>query len=375
MKPMLAEFGWARTDFTAAMTLRMTVMVLVIAYAGLLTDRIGARVVLAAGALIIALGTFAVARIESLPQLYGAMAWLGLGQAAINTVAASALVLRQFQHRRNIAVGILNGGDNLLNSGVYYVTAVLLAAWGWRPALASLGAVYLVLAALILWALRPGSGAVAQSSVRRGAVRLRDVPWGDRRLWIVCLAYALIYAFITSVQLHLHAFLTDLGHTPIDAAQILSVLTLVGALGSPLFGWVAERTTARSALIIVVGGLTAMSVVLWTAHDLSAFTAWAIVYGLVNGGVVALLALVVDELFGIAQIGRLLGVIMVFCMVATMAGNNFSAAVFERTGSYHLAWQTYTVLMVLTMLPVLWLRRQAARPLEAVAALSGAADR
>ena len=374
MKPMLAEFGWARTDFTSAMTLRMTVMVLMLAYAGLLTDRIGARVVLAGGALIIALGSFAVARIESLGQLYATMAWLGLGQAAINTVAASALVLRQFQRRRNIAVGILNGGDNLLNSGVYYVTAVLLAAWGWRPTLASLAVVYLILAGLILWALRPGSGAGAQSAEMRGSVRLRDVPWRDRRLWILCLAYALIYAFITSVQLHLHAFLTDLGNTPIDAAQILSTLTLVGALGSPLFGWVAERSTARSALVIVVVGLGAMSVVLWTAHDLRTFTAWAVVYGLVNSGVVALLALVVDELFGVAQIGRLLGVIMVFCMIATMAGNNFSAAVFERSGSYTVAWQTYTVLMVLTVLPVLWLRRQAARPIEAMAALSGAAD-
>ena len=109
--------------------------------------------------------------------------------------------------------------------------------------------------------------------------------------------------------------------------------------------------------------------VLWTAHGLGAFTAWAVVYGLVNGGVVALLALMLDELFGTAQIGRLMGVAMVFCMTATMIGNNFSAAVFERTGSYDFAWQSYTALMVVTLLPVLWLRRQAARPREAVAAL------
>ena len=65
-------------------------------------------------------------------------------------------MVRQFQRRRNLAVGILNGGDNLLNSGVYYLAAVLLGAWGWRPTIGSLGAVYLLLAGLILWALRPG---------------------------------------------------------------------------------------------------------------------------------------------------------------------------------------------------------------------------
>jgi MFS family permease len=374
MKPILAEFGWARTDFTAAMTLRMTVMVLVLAYAGLLTDRIGARLVLATGALIVGIGSLAVSRIESLAALYAAMAWLGLGQAAINTVAASALVVRQFRQHRHLAVGILNGGDNLLNSGLYYVTAVLLAAWGWRPTLASLAVVYVALGGLILWALRPGAGAVSQSSTLRAQVRLRDVPWRDRLLWVLFLTYALIYAFITSVQLHLHAFLTDLGHSPIDAAQILSILTLVGAVGAPLFGWVAERTSARDALGIVVVGLTAMSVVLWTAHDLGTFTVWAVVYGLVNGGVVALLALVVDELYGSTQIGRLLGVTMVFCMIATMAGNNFSAITFERSGSYHFAWQSYTALMLLTLLPVAWLRRQTPRRGVDAETLRAAAD-
>jgi len=362
MKPMLAELGCSRTDFTAAMTLRMSLMVVLLAYAGLLTDRIGARLVLVAGALIIGLGNLAMGRVGSLAQLFAVMAWLGPGQAAIGSVAASALVLRLFTQRRSLAVGILNGGDNLLNSGVYYLAAVLLGAWGWRPTIGSLGALYLLLAGLIFWALRPAAGERGELGAGRGVVRLRDVPWRDRRLWLVCATFALIYAFITSVQLHLHAFLTDLGHSPIDAAQILSTLTLVGAIGAPLAGWLAERTTPRTALAALVVGLAATSVVLWTAHDLAAFGVWAIIYGLVNGGVVALLALVLDELFGAEQIGRLMGVAMVFCMAATMVGNNFSAFVFEHTGSYVPAWRVYTGLMLITLVPVAWLLRQAPLP-------------
>jgi len=364
MKPMLAELGCARTDFTAAMTLRMSLMVVLLAYTGVLTDRIGARRVLAAGAAIIGLGNLAMARVDSLAQLFAVMAWLGPGQAAIGSVAASALVVRLFTRRRSLAVGILNGGDNLLNSGVYYLAAVLLGGWGWRPTIASLGALYLLLAGLIFWALRPTAGERTEWGSGRGVVRLRDVPWRDRRLWLVCATFALIYAFITSVQLHLFAFLTDLGHSPIDAAQILSTLTLIGAVGAPLSGWLAERTTARTALAVLVLGLLATSVVLWTARGLMAFGVWAVVYGLVNGGVVALLVLVLDELFGAEQIGRLMGVAMVFCMVATMLGNNFSAAMFERTGSYVPAWRAYTALMVLTLVPVAWLYRQAGRPVE-----------
>ena len=84
--------------------------------AGLLTDRIGARKVLAAGALVIGLGNLALSRFESLGELRFFMACMGPGQAAVGAVAASALVLRLFRHRRGLAIGILNGGDNLINS-------------------------------------------------------------------------------------------------------------------------------------------------------------------------------------------------------------------------------------------------------------------
>ena len=355
MKPILAELGWQRTDFAAAMTVRMAAMVVVLIFAGLLTDRIGARLVLAAGALIIGVGNVAFSFVHSLPGLYVVMAWLGPGQAAIGSVAASALVLRLFQRRRSLAIGILNGGDNLITSGVYPAAAALLALYGWRATVACLGSAYFVLAALILLVLRGSERSDAEA--RRGPIRLRDVPWGDARLWVVCLTYAGIYAYVTSVQLHLHAFLTDSGHSDAEAAGVLSTLTLVGAAGAPLFGWFAERTSARLALLVVVTCLAASTLVLWNAHELSTFTGWAVFYGLVNSGVVALLTLVLAELFGADQIGRLMGVAMVACMSATMLGNMFSAQVFDRLGDYHIAWQTYSALMVFTLLPTLWLWR------------------
>ncbi len=363
MKPLLAELGWARTDFAGAMTLRQAVMVIVLLGAGLLTDRIGARLVLASGALIIGLGNLAMADVHSLPGFYAIMAALGPGQAAIGSVAASALVLRLFQRHRSLAIGILNGGDNLLSSSIYVGTTTLLASSGWRQTLTSLSYGYFVLAALILLALRrPGAD---DAAARRGPMSLRGIPWGDRRLWVLCAAYAGIYAFVTSVQLHLHAFLTDLGHPPAAATSVLSTLTVVGAIGSPLFGWIAERISARLTLLIVCIGLLAASLPLWNATTLSSFTAWAVFYGIVNSGIVALLTLVLAELFGAERIGSLMGVALMACMIATMAGNLFSARIFDTYGDYRLAWQTYTGVMVAVLIPVYWLSRLPATPTPA----------
>jgi MFS family permease len=107
----------------------------------------------------------------------------------------------------------------------------------------------------------------------------------------------------------------------------------------------------------VVVGLAATSVVLWSAASTPIYTMWAVAYGIANAGAVALLALVLNELFGPVQIGRLMGLAMVFFMAGTIAGNLFSAAVFDRVGSYLPVWQTYTVLMLLTVVPVELLRR------------------
>jgi MFS family permease len=136
----------------------------------------------------------------------------------------------------------------------------------------------------------------------------------------------------------------------------MSTLILVGAVGSPLFGWVAERTSALTALMIVVAGLTLASFVLWAPHSYAVYSAWAVGYGMVNSGVVAVLALVLNELFGEERIGRLMGVAMVFCMGSTMIANVYAASIFDVFGSYFIVWRTYSAIMIVTLASVVWLR-------------------
>jgi MFS family permease len=175
-------------------------------------------------------------------------------------------------------------------------------------------------------------------------------------LWAVCVSYAGIYAFITSLMMHFHAFQTDMGRTAADASSLMSTLILVGAVGSPLFAWLAERTSALTALLIVVAGLTAGSFVLWTPHSYATYWTWAVGFGVVNSGVVAVLALVLHELFGEERIGRLMGFAMVFCMGATMIANIYTGSMFDYFGSYFTVWRVYSALMLVTLLPVAWLR-------------------
>jgi MFS family permease len=365
LKPITDDLGWTRSQYAAAMNFRLVLLMAVAPFAGQLVDRLGARLVLAAGALAMGAGTLALSSVESLWQLYAASLLVGPGQACIGSVAGSALVLRLFRRRRGLAIGVLNGGDNLITSGVHVASAALLLEVGWRGALSTLGATYLVLAALIVLVLRAGDGGGAEEEEDReaarpppgaGGVGLRDLPWRDPALWLVLATYVLVYAFVTSIGIHFPAFQRDLGRSADEAAYIYGLGTLIGAAGSVVWGWFAERTSARLALVFVVAGLAATSVVLWLPVGTGAYYAWAVAYGVVNAGAVALLALVLAELFGPARIGRSMGVAMVFCMAGTIAGNYGSAAIFDRLGSYVPVWEAYTVLMLVALVPaaVLW---------------------
>jgi MFS family permease len=180
----------------------------------------------------------------------------------------------------------------------------------------------------------------------------------DPLLVVLFVVFAAIYAFITSLQLHFHAFQTDSGRSAEAASRLLSTQILVGAIGAPLFGVLAERTSARTALVVCASGLAISAGLVWNVETLPALTAWAVFHGLVNSGVVAVLALVLHEVSGGAErIGRRLGALMSVCMGATVLGNQWSAWMFDQTHSYVPAWQVYTGMMVVTAAATVWLRR------------------
>lgn len=374
LKPITDELGWTRSQYAAAMNFRLLLLMVVAPFAGQLVDRFGARIVLAAGALAMGLGTIALSGVTTLGQLYVINLLIGPGQACIGSVAGSALVLRLFRRRRGLAIGVLNGGDNLITSGVHVSAAALLVSVGWRGTLTTLGGAYLALGLLIFLVLRADEGAGGAAAdegaapAARTRARLRDLPWREPTLWLLIVTYVLVYAFITSVGIHFPAFQRDLGRGADEASYIYGLSTLIGAFGSVAIGQLTERTSARSALVLTVVGLAATSVLLWLPGVSTAgFYGWAAFYGVVNAGAVALLALVLNELFGAGQMGRLMGVAMVFCMAGTIAGNFLSAAIFDRYGSYVRVWEGYTALMIVALVPALLLRARAlpgARPLH-----------
>jgi cyanate permease len=361
MKTITEELSWSRSSYAQAVNFRLLLMMAIVPFAGALADRWGPRAVLTTGAFLVGLGVVALARMDTLPVFFASSVLIGPGQAFIGSVAGSVLVLRLFRKRQGLAIGILNGGDNLITGMVHSLSALLLLQYGWRGALGSLSVGYFVLGVLIWTVLASDegrSGAGEESSpdeAEKPAVT--RIPWGDKRLWLVILTYIGIYSFVTSIGFHFPAFRQDMGSRADEAAWLYSFSTIIGGFGSILIGWISERLTARTTLLGVVLALMLSSIILWLPVGEGALYGWAFFYGIANAGGVALLALTLSELFGDAAIGKIMGFAMVFCMGATVVGNGFTAAIFDNFGGYIAAWQAYTVVLACAAIPAFFLRR------------------
>lgn len=361
MKTITEELSWSRSSYAQAVNFRLLLMMAIVPFAGAMADRWGPRAVLTTGAFLVGVGVVMLANMSTLPLFFGSSVLIGPGQAFIGSVAGSVLVLRLFRKRQGLAIGILNGGDNLITGMVHSLSALLLLQYGWRGALGSLSAGYFVLGVLIWTVLardegrsdeneEPRSGEAQEPAVTR-------IPWRDKRLWLLILTYIGIYSFVTSIGFHFPAFRQDMGSRADEAAWLYSFSTIIGGFGSILIGWISERLTARTTLVGVVLALMLSSVILWLPVGEGALYGWAFFYGIANAGGVALLALTLSELFGDAAIGKIMGFAMVFCMGATVLGNWFTAAVFDNFGGYIAAWQSYTVVLACAAIPAFALRR------------------
>ena len=118
--------------------------------AGLLSERLGVPLVLAAGTALAGLGYCLAPFVGSYPALIAILLIAGLG-ASTQHPLASALVARAFAGARSLgALGTYNFAGDLGKMALPAAASLLVVLMPWRPSLALLGALGLVAALAIL---------------------------------------------------------------------------------------------------------------------------------------------------------------------------------------------------------------------------------
>jgi MFS family permease len=365
---LAADFGWSRAAINGSLSL-FAVSGLLAPLVGIAIDRVGARPVMLASLLALALSQLLRPLMTELWQFYALALLQFAGTPGLIVIPAGKLIGAWFPLRRGRALGFTTMGANV--GGVIFspLAAALVGSIGWRSAC-------IVFGLLFLAALAPVSLWIRERDARDGALSLAAPPGLSAAAAVRTRAFALIVfglliAQLTyqSVSTQIVPHLESIGIAKTTAALGLAAMAVAGATGKASFGWATEHLPARYVVAASLAAQITGIVVL-----VSAGTSWWLwlfipTYGLGFGALGAIMPLLVQESFGLRAFGSIFGLVNLFTLASSLAGPPVVGVVFDRTGSYEPAFLVIAALFAIAAVALAFARPPAlASAAEAVPA-------
>lgn len=315
-------------------------------FAGAVADRIGTGRVLAAGVVLVVVGTCITPLMQSTAGLVfaiGVLAAGGAGMAGPSVLMAATARLVPPQ-RRGLASGIVNAGGSFGQFAMAPIAVGLIASVGWAGAMQWLGALVL-LALPAAWVLRGNSNALAAQaaaasgmralSAREAIAQALATP-GYRYLAAGFLVCGFHVAFLAT---HLPGVIAACGLPPEVGGWALAVIGLFNIAGSLLMGWAIGRWRMKSllALLYATRGV-AVLVFLLAPKTPAVVLVFSAVMGVTFLSTVPPTAGLVAKMFGTANMAMLFGLVMLAHQIGGFLGAYLGGTVFQATGSYDWVW-------------------------------------
>jgi MFS family permease len=330
-KPMAAEFGADRSATSAVFSITVLVWCLLGPVTGHLSDRLGPRIVVAAGGVAMGAGLALTSMIDRLwlgYLTYGIGVGVGVACAYVPMVA---VVGGWFLRRRNTALGIAVAGIGFGTVCGAPIAAASISHLGWRSTYLA----FAIAAAAILlgcaWIVERPPLHVTPSRVRlRDA--LRSPAFGFLYASSVMVSIVLFVPFV-----YLPSFAHDRGASEVASAALVGIIGGASVAGRMGLGSLADR----AGVVRLYQGsflVLALSYGIWlSAASYPALVVFALVMGAGYGGYVALSPAVIAHLFGTERMGTVLGVLYTSGGLGAMVGPPIVGLIVDRTGSYRVA--------------------------------------
>lgn len=346
VEPLQREFSASRGSVSLVFSLAGFLYFALGVVSGPLADRWGARPFAIIGMVLIGAGLALASAARSLTEVYAAYG-LGIGLGVgCSYVPVLGAVQRWFVKRRGFASGLAVGGIGVGTLVMPPLAAALIGAFGWRGAYLALGGVALVVgvgAALLIESdpgrrgLNPDGEPVqaGESSVRPAGMSIGEAIRSRR--FIGLYAACLLCSFGVFVPFaHLVPYALDHGVTQPLAVALLAAIGVGSTAGRFFLGGLADSMERRSALLVMISGMTAGMIVWAVSTQFWSLAAFAFIYGVFYGGWVAVLPVVVIDYFGGRNVSGILGILFTSVAFGTLIGPTAAGFAFDVSGSYML---------------------------------------
>jgi len=340
LQPMSVETGWSRTGISSAMTLDFLVMGAAGFGWGALSDRIGPRPVVLAGAALLGLGQILASGATSLLQFqltYGIMVGLAAGAFFAPMIAAAT---GWFVDNRSLAVSLVSAGMGVAPMTISPFARWLISTYDWRTAMMVIGITAWSLLIPAAFLVRRAPAAAKGAVVGPDAAGEHSLSAGEAfrspQFIVLAAAFFLCCAAHSGPIFHMISYAIGCGIAPLAAVSIYSVEGLSGLCGRLLLGLLADRFGAKPVLVagLLVQAFAIASYLV--VNRLGEFYLLAAVFGTAYGGVMPLYAVLARESFGQRAMGTVFGAMTMVSALGMAFGPWAGGTIFDALNSY--AW-------------------------------------
>jgi MFS family permease len=377
LKPIAENMGWGRGELAIALLMGSIGTAISAPIAGLLVDRIGARFVMAAGALVIGLGLLAGSRVTELWQLYLVFIAIGCGLMCASIIPCSLVVSNWFVSRRGAALSGAFVGTSAGGMVMSPVASWIILEHGWRTAFSLSGIVVIVVVIpVILLAIRTHPAEMGLEAYRDASAETAASGeiWGLgvkeavslRAFWQIAAVMLIIGVVTGGLGNHCVAYLTDLEHSPERAAFAWSLVMGVMILGKISIGPIADRWGAQKAAAGACALFAASVAILAFAQPYWVALVFATTYGFACGAPLVLNPLLTSGYLGMKHFGAIYGVLNAMGSVAGAVGPVGAGIYFDRQGTYLPVFLLFIAMMLIAVVVALSMRPFAPRAASSV---------
>lgn len=339
--------------------------------AGAVADRYGARPVLFAAVLLLALGCAVTPFIDSgfgLVVAIGLMTQLGAGAASFSVLIGAA-AQRLPAEARGSASGVINAGGSFGQFVFAPLVQKLIQSVGWAGAMGALAVT--ALAALPLVGRLTGQPAASPAhhpEADLGLMRAIRNAMADRSYLLLHLGFFTCGFHIAFLVTHLPGEVDLCGLPPEVASSSLAIIGLANILGSLYAGACVSRYRSKH----VLAAMYASRVVLIGAYLLMppsalGFYVFAAGLGFTWLATVSPTASLVGKLFGLRYLGTLFGLTLLSHQIGGFLGAWLGGLALVEFGNYSWMWYADMALAAMAALVNLPIREARVTPAPAAA--------
>jgi MFS family permease len=344
-EPLQAEFGWSQTQVLLPITLFGVIASLLAPVFGWMADRFGVRPVALWSLFAFGLAFAAISltptenTAQTLYMYYGFWVVVGLVGIGSTPVTWSRAINLWFFEHRGLALGILLMGTSIAAMIVPRVAVEVIEAYGWRTMFAVIGLFPLVALVIAYFLFREPRADERPKAIESDTGSLTGATLGSAlanyRFWLIWLSIALIATAFGGAFINMPTMLRLRG---IDAE---TAATVMGILGIGIF---AGRLITGALLDRFWQGIVAFPLLC-----LPAISAWFLLgdsmpfaiaalsgflLGFAAGAESDLIAYLTGRYFGMANYGKIYGMLYMPFGLFSAASPVIYAQVYDRTGSY-----------------------------------------